>query len=171
MSPVSMEFTNHKIKESWLGNTNGHKMSAAASLGPCLACLQHFLGCAVLCLPQGKLAGKQGSPTILPDTPSHTQDSLLPSVLVPQIFICVTAEIQEQTPKEFLLQIPRLTGFAQTPHQSSHKAGRLRNNCILHCSPGKHAEIFWILGSWDIEDGFPLVLQQAGQEILCHPLI
>lgn len=42
VSLISMEFTNHQIKESWPENTNGHKMAASASLGLCLACLERF---------------------------------------------------------------------------------------------------------------------------------
>lgn len=165
-----MEFTNSKIKESWFGNTNGQNMAASASLGLSLACLQWFFR---LCNFVSATCGhrKTGRQTV---KSTHTPDTHTPRTLCYQELLCHKYYRWNTgaNPKEFLLQLPRLTGFAQTPHQSFHKSGRIRNkDCILHCSPCKHAEIFWVLGSWDVQDGFPLVFQQACQEILCHPLI
>lgn len=140
-----MEFANLKIKDSCLGNINGLNTTASAQLGLCLE--GFFRLCRVMFSMCGRRKiGKETVKSLLSnhthDAPSHTHNSLLTSVLVMRILaFCQTLMrtdeigIRGTNPKEFILQNPKRTGFAQSPHRSFSKTARIRKkDSILHFS-------------------------------------
>lgn len=58
---------------------------------------------------------------------------------------------------------------------SCDSQGYQRSYTMSHsvaCSlPGKHAEVLGVLGRRHVEDGSPLMLGEASQQVLCHPLV